>query len=165
LIAPFDQEVLHHTGVFTGQDVAVEHRFSDEFLEAHADNDRGFGRNPDRILMMPGSNSLPLTEITSNGFTWMWNGWPLRRRAGNLDFSDRLLCADQELLVLLELHDAVDARRSQSLDHEVGAVGRRKLNLAFVVGIGVGAMTRTLGKLTPSSASRCSSWPSIAIGL
>jgi hypothetical protein len=50
LIAPFDQEVLHHTGVFTGQDVAVEHRFSDEFLEALADNDRGFGRNPDRIL-------------------------------------------------------------------------------------------------------------------
>jgi hypothetical protein len=76
-----------------------------------------------------------------------------------------VVCADQELLVLLEPHDAVDAGRSQSLDHEVGAVGRRELNPAFVVGIGVGAMTRTLGKLTTPSASRCSSWPSTAIGL
>ena len=45
--------------------------------------------------------------------------------------------------MLLEPHDAVDARRSQSLDHEVGAAGRRELNLAFVVGIGVGEMTRS----------------------
>ena len=34
LIAPFDQKVLHHASVFVGEHVAVEHRFSDEFLEA-----------------------------------------------------------------------------------------------------------------------------------
>jgi hypothetical protein len=51
------------------QDVAVEHRFSDEFPEAHADKDRGFGRNPDRILDGAGLLQLALTEITSNEFT------------------------------------------------------------------------------------------------
>lgn len=62
LIAPFDEEVLHHAGVFMGQDAAVEHRFSDEFLEAHADNDRGFGRNPDRILDGAGLQQLAVNR-------------------------------------------------------------------------------------------------------